>query len=206
MVLIPFLIQIIPVLIPLVSFLSDAFANMSPVLEDVSGSMSSIGGIAFRISPIIGALTAAVGWLNETFGEAGPAIAGIVSPLSGLIGFFMNLDTWIEKVVSGWNDFMALVTGKPLPSTMPSIVRSAGIAAGLRPMATGGIVMGPTPALVGEAGPEAIIPLDRLGKMGGNSYNINVTAGVGDPQVIGQQIVAYIKRYEKASGPVFVGA
>jgi hypothetical protein len=206
MVLIPFLIQIIPVLIPLVSFLSDAFENMSPVLEDVSGSMSSIGGIAFRISPIIGGLTAAVGWLNKTFGEAGPAIAGIVSPLSGIIGFFMNLDSWIEKVVSGWNDFMALVTGKPLPSTMPNIVRSAGIAAGLRPMATGGIVMGPTPALVGEAGPEAIIPLDRLGKMGGNSYNINVTAGVGDPQVIGQQIVSYIKRYEKASGPVFAGA
>jgi hypothetical protein len=60
--------------------------------------------------------------------------------------------------------------------------------------------------LVGEAGPEAIIPLDRMGKMGGNSYNITVQAGVGDPQVIGQQIVAYIKRYEKASGPVFAGA
>jgi hypothetical protein len=77
-------------------------------------------------------------------------------------------------------------------------------------MAKGGIVM-PSPGgslvNVAEAGnAEAIIPLDRLGKMGGNSYTINVTAGVGDPQVIGQQIVTYIKRYEKASGPVFVGA
>jgi hypothetical protein len=94
-------------------------------------------------------------------------------------------------------------------STMPNGGGQSGVSAGLRPMATGGIVMGPTPALVGEAGPEAIIPLDRLGKMGGgttNNYNINVQAGVGDPQVIGQQIVAYIKRYEKASGPVFAGA
>jgi hypothetical protein len=72
--------------------------------------------------------------------------------------------------------------------------------------ADGGIVTGPTMGLVGEAGPEAIIPLDRLGKMGGATYNINVSAGVGDPQAIGQQIVAYIKRYEKASGPVFAGA
>jgi len=77
---------------------------------------------------------------------------------------------------------------------------------GMTPMATGGIVMGPTPALVGEAGPEAIIPLDRLGKMGGNSYNINVTAGVGDPAAIGQQIVTYIKKFERSGGPVFVSA
>lgn len=77
---------------------------------------------------------------------------------------------------------------------------------GPMPFAEGGIVTSPVVGLVGEAGPEAIIPLDRLGKMGGATYNINVQAGVGDPQAIGQQIVAYIKRYEKASGPVFAGA
>jgi phage-related protein len=35
----------------------------------------------------------------------------------------------------------------------------------LRPMATGGLVTGPTPALVGEAGPELVIPLDRFESM-----------------------------------------
>jgi phage-related minor tail protein len=73
-------------------------------------------------------------------------------------------------------------------------------------MATGGIVMRPTAALVGEAGPEAIIPLDRMGKMGGNSYNITVQAGVGDPAAIGQQIVTYIKKFERSGGPVFASA
>jgi hypothetical protein len=79
-------------------------------------------------------------------------------------------------------------------------------------LAEGGVVL-PSPGgslvNVAEAGQaEAIIPLDRFGGMAGgttNNYNINVTAGVGDPQQIGQQIVAYIKRYEKASGPVFAG-
>ena len=33
---------------------------------------------------------------------------------------------------------------------------------GLR-MATGGVTQGPTPALIGEAGPEAVLPLDKLG-------------------------------------------
>ena len=36
---------------------------------------------------------------------------------------------------------------------------------GLTPMAEGGLVTGPTPALVGEAGPEVVIPLDRFESM-----------------------------------------
>jgi hypothetical protein len=205
-VLIPLLIEGIPILIPIISFLGDTLKNLTPFIEGVNGSMGDFGSILFHLSPILGFIGMSVTWLNKTFGAFGPAVAGVFSPLGGIIGFFMNLLSWIEKVISGWNDFWALVTGKPLPSSMPDIVRSAGAAAGLRPMATGGIVMGPTPALVGEAGPEAIIPLDRLGKMGGNSYNINVTAGVGDPAAIGQQIVTYIKKFERSGGPVFVSA
>jgi phage-related minor tail protein len=72
--------------------------------------------------------------------------------------------------------------------------------------ATGGIVTGPTVGLVGEAGPEAIIPLDRMGKMGGgNSYTINVSAMNADARV-GELIVSAIKKYERTSGSVFVSA
>jgi hypothetical protein len=39
----------------------------------------------------------------------------------------------------------------------------------LIPFAAGGIVTRPTPALVGESGPEAIIPLSQLGGMGGST-------------------------------------
>lgn len=74
-----------------------------------------------------------------------------------------------------------------------------------RPFATGGIVTAPTLGLVGEAGPEAIIPLDRMGKMGGSTYNINVSAMNADARV-GELIVSAIKRYERSNGPVFAGA
>ena len=40
-------------------------------------------------------------------------------------------------------------------------------------MATGGIVTSPTRALIGEAGPEAVIPLNQLGSFGGTTININ---------------------------------
>jgi hypothetical protein len=105
-------------------------------------------------------------------------------------------------------DGLAFVTGGAIDLTIGEIPRVS-----IPRLAEGGVVL-PSPGgslvNVAEAGQaEAIIPLDRFGGMGGgttNNYNINVTAGVGDPQSIGQQIVAYIKRYEKASGPVFAGA
>jgi hypothetical protein len=77
--------------------------------------------------------------------------------------------------------------------------------------AAGGPVMAGSPYLVGERGPElfisgsngSIVPNNQ---MGGNSYQITVQAGVGDPRAIGQQIVEYIRRFEQASGPAFVAA
>jgi hypothetical protein len=48
----------------------------------------------------------------------------------------------------------------------------------LIPMATGGIVSSPTAALIGEAGPEAVIPLSRMGSMGGSTVNIVVNGSV----------------------------
>jgi hypothetical protein len=73
-------------------------------------------------------------------------------------------------------------------------------------LAKGGIVTGPTNALIGEAGPEAVIPLSGKNAGGmGSTYNINVTAGIGtDGAVVGRQIVDAIRKYERSSGQVFV--
>lgn len=73
--------------------------------------------------------------------------------------------------------------------------------------AKGGIVTGPTLALIGEAGPEAVVPLSGRNKAMGNTINLTVNAGMGaDGAVIGREIVDAIKRYERASGPVFASA
>lgn len=77
--------------------------------------------------------------------------------------------------------------------------------------AAGGPVTGGRPFLVGEKGPELFVPgsngnIIPNGARGGNTYQITVQAGVGDPRAIGQQVVEYIKRFEQASGPVFAAA
>lgn len=74
-------------------------------------------------------------------------------------------------------------------------------------LADGGIVNKPTLALIGESGPEAVIPLSGRNSSAGNTINLTVNAGMGaDGQVIGREIVDAIKRYERVSGPVFASA
>jgi len=79
---------------------------------------------------------------------------------------------------------------------------------GLPFFAKGGIVTSPTLGMVGEAGPEAIIPLSRGSNavIGGNTYSITVNTGVGDPRVIGEEVVNVISRFEQANGAVFARA
>lgn len=68
-------------------------------------------------------------------------------------------------------------------------------------MATGGIVTSPTMALIGEAGPEAVIPLNKAGGLG---MNITVNAGlVSTPDQVGQDIIAAIQKAQRRSGQVF---
>jgi hypothetical protein len=74
-------------------------------------------------------------------------------------------------------------------------------------MAAGGIVTKPTLALIGEAGPEAVVPLSGRGAGMGTTINLTVNAGMGaDGASIGREIVDIIKRYERVSGPVFASA
>jgi len=73
----------------------------------------------------------------------------------------------------------------------------------------GGVVMKPLTALIGEAGPEAVVPLDRAGSFGKteNYININIDAGVGtDPVSVGRAVVDAIRRYESTNGKVFASA
>jgi hypothetical protein len=73
---------------------------------------------------------------------------------------------------------------------------------GMVPMfAAGGIVTRPTLGIVGDSGPEAIIPLGDHAT--GTTINIVVNAGMGtDGAEIGDQIVDVLKRYERRNGPL----
>jgi hypothetical protein len=73
-------------------------------------------------------------------------------------------------------------------------------------LSQGGLVSSPTLSVIGESGPEAVIPLNRLGEFGGG-MNITVNAGlVSTPDQIGQEIIQAIQKAQRRSGPVFAPA
>jgi len=75
--------------------------------------------------------------------------------------------------------------------------------AGLPGLAEGGIVTRPTLAMIGEGGQsEAVIPLDKLGNMGGGNITINVTGGLATSAEIGESVVNALRAYSRSAGPL----
>jgi len=72
---------------------------------------------------------------------------------------------------------------------------------GIPAMAAGGIVTGPTLALIGERGPEAVIPLDQMRKQGGQNITVNITGGISTSADIGRAVVNAIKAMNRVDGP-----
>jgi hypothetical protein len=68
------------------------------------------------------------------------------------------------------------------------------VMSGIPALAEGGIVRSPTLSLIGEAGPEAVIPLNKMGQMGNVTINVNG----GDPQAV----VDALRRYMYQNGTV----
>jgi hypothetical protein len=72
---------------------------------------------------------------------------------------------------------------------------------GVHRFAEGGIVAGGAMiGMIGEAGPEAVIPLDKLGRMGGGT-TININGGLASSADIGAAVVNAIRAFNRQNGP-----
>jgi len=117
-------------------------------------------------------------------------------------GFFSNLANVIKSPFTSafraiknlWNSTIGGF-GFKAPSWIPGF---GGKGWTIPEMAKGGIVTRPTIALIGEAGPEAVVPLGRGGGMGA-TYQINVYALTATAEV-GRKVYEALKEYERTSG------
>jgi hypothetical protein len=151
-------------------------ANFASALEKVGGGLQFIADTLKNIQDVYDGLP---DWVKGLLFD---------NPL-GHLGDIMNYTNPFTGTTLG--DFFTRL-GTQAPS-VPVAPRNNVFSGGLSPMATGGIVMGPTPALIGEAGPEAIIPLDRLGSMG-QSVHVTVNTVAGDPAAIERVVLDAISR------------
>jgi TP901 family phage tail tape measure protein len=144
----------------------------------------------------------------KALGAIGDFFKGIIN---GWIGLFEN---FVNGIIRGLN--WVIRQANRFRINVPSTPFGPGFTIGfnlaelsniqLPRLAEGGIVNRETLAIIGEAGPEAVVPLDKMGTMGA-TYNITVNAGFGtDGPQVAEQIVRLVRRYERNSGPVFARA
>jgi phage-related minor tail protein len=205
------LMEVLPGINPLLEIMGGLLGTVAEGMDIVTGNsgdlFTSWSDLAYIIENVNSGLSDWNNFIDDITVDTN-AMGPIVKNVFDSIGRALNpLASGLKAIA----DLIRWINGTSIkPSGLTynrdgSINRDGNV---LTPFAKGGIVTGPTPALVGEAGPEAIIPLDRfddvVGKRGGATVNIVVNAGMGtDGAAVGEQIVNAIRRYERTSGAVF---
>jgi hypothetical protein len=205
------MVQLVPSLLMLIPPLTQLVVELIPLLVALLPGLiwfiELLTGL-FGADGLAGAVNLAIegqwGWIDSV--ENFKIAAGIVqTAIEALAKPWVFLTNAINNAYNALKRFFGL-SGGSVPS---------GLKVPTPPRAVGGPVSAMSSYMVGERGPELftpgaggfITPNNRLG--GGSSTNItiNVTAGMGaNGAQLGREIVSAIKRYERASGPVFASA
>ena len=205
----PLIEAVLPILIELVEFLVPILELAAEILAVLL--VAAIGYLVEAFENFMAFLQPFTTMFEDTFGGLGEFFYGIINGMIDMFeGFANGIINGVNFIIRALNRiqvsapaWLTALTG--ITSFGINITELPNISLPRVALADGGIVTGPMNALIGEAGPEAVIPLDKLPM--GNTYNINVTAGIGtNGAQVGEQIVTAIKRYERTSGPVFASA
>ena len=121
---------------------------------------------------------------QTAFQAFGQAIAGIIKKLIAAAVTAAILAVIIGAATGGMN--FGAGAGAQTANFTAGFKALFGQLSGLK-FADGGIVSGPTRALIGEAGPEAVIPLHKLDNMIGGNQNIFVTGVLSGENIYLQQ-------------------
>ena len=171
------------------------------VVTNIAMALNPFSLIAAGIALLVVALVTAYNkfeWFRD----------GINAIVNTVIGFFAGMVNAaigaVNAIISAYNS-IPLLPDIPKAPTIPvpqlgGQAPSAVVAKKIPRLAEGGIVNSPTLALIGEAGPEAVVPLDRMSTGGG--VTINVTGGLSTSAEIGESVVNALRAYSRSAGPL----
>jgi hypothetical protein len=200
-----------------------AWASENPeLLKVVVGGLAAVAAaivlinVAFALNPfalIAGAVVGLGALLVVAYKQFAPFRA-VVDAVFGAIKFGVTkiaipyikllLNVWktiFNAIGAIWNNTLGKISFS-LPKWVPGLGGKGFSFPKIPALAEGGIVNAPTPtlALIGEAGPEAVIPLDRMGGMGGGN-NVTINVQGGDPNAV----VDALKNYYRQNGNLPIG-
>jgi hypothetical protein len=208
MTLLPILEAVTPILLGIANWAKENPGTFTKVA-------AAIGGIALAILAINFAMAANP--LTLIALGIAALVAGVVAAYNRFEGFrkivdilFAGLKTGIGQAIDNFRMMLNVVKGifngigsawnntfGKISFSVPNIPGLPGRGTKVEfpkipALADGGIVTGPTLALIGEAGPEAVVPLDRMGSMGGGDVNIYVQGA--DPNAVVDALRTYMFR------------
>ncbi|NDF67586.1 MAG: hypothetical protein EB142_06775 [Actinobacteria bacterium] len=119
----------------------------------------------------------------------------LTSYFEGVLNIYKNIFNAIAKL---WNNTIGKLSFK-FPDWVPGFGGKSFSVPNIPMLAEGGIVNSPTLAMIGEKGPEAVVPLNRNSGVGGITVNVN--GGLSTSAEIGQAVVNAIRAYNRSAGP-----
>jgi len=132
--------------------------------------------------------------VDSVFGVIKKSVKAGMDAIGDYLGFILGIYKGIfNAIASLWNNTFGKLSFK-VPGWVPGLGGKGFDVPNIPMLAEGGIVTRPTLALIGEAGAEAVVPLDKM-NTGGNIY---VTVQGGDPNAI----VDALRRYQRQNGAV----
>lgn len=140
--------------------------------------------------------------LVEKFKGAGKAIMdGIINGMKSVGGFVGDIASGVYNALRDKINDLIRALNAAIPNSLGAGPLSINLPDNPIPMlANGGIVNRATLAVIGEAGPEAVIPLSKLGMMG-TYVNIQVNVPpTANPVEVGRQIQHSLDAYYRAGG------
>jgi hypothetical protein len=169
---------------------------------------TTVKPLALEIGKSIGAAIAAGMWsafksgVSNLFGpKFGERVLRDLDATGGQIDLlpFLNRNQGLLNMPSMG---AATVPTTQLPTRSPTTTNRA--SSPIRFMANGGLVQSPIMGVVGEAGPEVVMPLDRFERQyGGGTTVINVT-GALDAEGVARQIERILRDSQRRTGGVLV--
>jgi len=170
----------------------NAVMAMNPITLIVIGIAALVAGLVIAYKKFEGFRNL----VDSVFNFIKTAVSGGFDFFKGYLDFVLGIYKGIfNGVAKIWNNTVGKLSFK-VPSWVPGLGGKGFDVPNIPMLAEGGIVTSPTLAMIGERGPEAVVPLDRY--RGGGGGDIYVTVQGGDPNAV----VDALRRYQRQNGAI----
>ena len=197
-----FINGIAPTIISVINAISDGISKiiesigvaLPPIIESVGDLFTSIfDGIAKIIETVADTIIKLQDATIEFINKLGPAINnfvdGIIEAVTKLVNFIISaIEYMVNLVISGVNKIIDAINsvGDAIGITIPRVPEFE-IPRFVPKLARGGIVAKPTQAIIGEAGREAVMPLDNNTEwmdLLADKLSDKISTGTGNQEVV----------------------